>query len=357
MALLSTINWATNQIPSVQELAREPLDSVPQSYVCDVADDPVADRCNPSLQVPLINMANLVNGGESQEEELQKLYSACREWGAFQLINHGVPDRLIKEMKKQTREFYDLPLQEKMRYAHKKDSLEGYGQPFINNQKLQWSDMMFLNSLPVEDRNFSFWPENPQGFKENIDSYTKGMMKLAVSLSGFMGMATGLKASEFSEVGEDGLQHFRMNYYPPCPQPDQVIGCSPHTDITTISLLLELGDTPGLQIRKDGYWATVKPVPDAVDVIIGHITEIMSNGIYKAAEHRAVVNESKVRISIICFCYPGKNATIEPVQDLVKPDCPAIYKSISLPEYLRTYFDQKLEGNQQFINTFKVHGP
>ena len=83
----------------------------------------------------------------------------------------------------------------------------------------------------------------------------------------------------------------------------------------------------------------------------------MSNGIYKAAEHRAVVNESKVRISIICFCYPGKNATIEPVQDLVKPDCPAIYKSISLPEYLRTYFDQKLEGNQQFINTFKVHGP
>ena len=106
-------------------------------------------------------------------------------------------------------------------------------------------------------------------------------MKLAVSLSGFMGMATGLKASEFSEVGEDGLQHFRMNYYPPCPQPDQVIGCSPHTDITTISLLLELGDTPGLQIRKDGYWATVKPVPDAVDVIIGHITEVTKTNFHK----------------------------------------------------------------------------
>lgn len=74
-------------------------------------------------------------------------------------------------MKKQTREFYDLPLQEKMRYAHKEDSLEGltslegYGQPFINSEKLQWSDMMFVNARPVEDRNLSFWPENPRGIR------------------------------------------------------------------------------------------------------------------------------------------------------------------------------------------------
>ncbi|XXG85560.1 hypothetical protein AAC387_Pa11g0614 [Persea americana] len=133
-----------------------------------MADDLVADRCNPSLQVPLVNMARLVNGGESRDEELKKLYLACRQWGAFQ---------------------------------------------------------------------------------------------------------------------------------------------------------------------------------------------IMSNGIYKALEHRAVVNESKVRTSIICFCYPEENATIEPVQDIVKPDCPAMYKSISQPEYFRSYLDEKLESKQQFIDTLKVHGP
>lgn len=82
----------------------------------------------------------------------------------------------------------------------------------------------------------------------------------------------------------------------------------------------------------------------------------MSNGIYRAPEHRAVVNESKVRISILCFCYPGKNATIKPVQDLVKPEYPAIYKAISQPEYFCGFFDQKL-GGVQFIDTLKVDGP
>ncbi|XXG64070.1 hypothetical protein AAC387_Pa05g2123 [Persea americana] len=356
MALRSS-SKAAKQTSSVQELARKLLDVAPQNYIRDVADNPVSDCCNPSLKVPLVNMANLVNGGEAQEEELHKLYSACRDWGAFQLINHTVSDELVEEMKKQTRKFYDLPLQEKMRYARTEGGLEGYGQPFENNRNPQWSDMMFLHALPVQDRNLSFWPENPQGFKETIDSYTKQMRKLAVSLLGFMSMATGLKAYKFSEVCEDGILHLRMNYYPPYPQPDQVIGCSPHTDITSISLLLELDDIPGLQIQKDGNWATVKPVPGAVDVIIGHVTEIMSNGIYKAAEHRAVVNESKVRISIICFCYPEENATIEPVQDIVKPDCPARYKSISQPEYFRSYLDEKLESKQQFIDTLKVHGP
>ncbi|XXG64071.1 hypothetical protein AAC387_Pa05g2124 [Persea americana] len=105
------------------------------------------------------------------------------------------------------------------------------------------------------------------------------MRRLAVSLFGFMGMATGLEAHEFSDVCEDGVLNFRMNYYPPCPQPDQVIGCSPHTDIT------------------------IKPVPDAVDVIIGHITAIMSNGVYEATEHRAVVNESKELISSLSMTH------------------------------------------------------
>lgn len=107
-----------------------------------------------------------------------------------------------------------------------------------------------------------------------MDSYTKKMRRLAVSLLGFMGMATGLEAHEFPDVCEDGVLNFRMNYCPPCPQPDQVIGWSPHTDITSISLLLELDNTPGLQVPKDGYWAAVKPVPGAVDVIVGHITDL-----------------------------------------------------------------------------------
>lgn len=352
MALLSTIEWS-KQVPSVQERSREPSDAVPHNYAVAVEDE----HCNSSLrlQVPMVNMAHLVNA-EIRQEELLKLRSACIEWGAFQLINFGVADELVKEMKRHSRDFFDLPLEEKQRYAQKEGGLEGYGQsyqPFIASEKKEWSDMMFVNALPVEDRDLNFWPENPRGFRETIDSYSKEMKRLAVSVLGFMGMALGLEAHEFAEVCEDGKIQVRMNYYPTCSQPEKFIGTPPHTDITSITFLLEFNETPGLQIQKDDCWITVKPVAGAILIIIGHIIEIMSNGIYRAPKHRAFVNESEERLSIVSFCYPGKNATIQPAHDLVKPYFPAIFISLSQPEYFHRFNNQKLDGDQ-FIDTLKV---
>lgn len=85
----------------------------------------------------------------------------------LQLINHGVSDESLRNMNKQTQEFFDLPLKEKKRWAHKPGSLEGYGQAFVTSeeQKLEWSDMIFLKALPIEDRNLEIWPENPPKFR------------------------------------------------------------------------------------------------------------------------------------------------------------------------------------------------
>lgn len=73
---------------------------------------------------------------------------------------------------------------------------------------------------------------------------------------------------------EEGMQSMRMNYYPPCPQPDQVIGLTPHSDAVGITFLLELNGVEGLQIRKDDIWIPVKPLPNAFVVNIGEILEV-----------------------------------------------------------------------------------
>ena len=56
-------------------------------------------------------------------------------------------------MRQQVQEFFDLPLQEKKRWAQKPGSLEGYGQAFVTSeeQKLEWNDMIFLKTLPLQD--------------------------------------------------------------------------------------------------------------------------------------------------------------------------------------------------------------
>jgi isopenicillin N synthase-like dioxygenase len=71
-------------------------------------------------------------------------------------------------MKQQVQGFFDLPLQEKKRWAQKPGSLEGYGQAFVTTeeQKLEWNDMIFLRSIhPLQNRNLDFWPENPPEFR------------------------------------------------------------------------------------------------------------------------------------------------------------------------------------------------
>ncbi|XP_077215464.1 2-oxoglutarate-dependent dioxygenase 11-like [Tasmannia lanceolata] len=341
-------------VPSVQELARDiPSTLVPRRYIRDDVSDLTAS-INPSLIIPLLNMADLINS-ESRDAELQKLFFACRDWGAFQLINHGIPDEIIKNMKKQSRDFFDLPSQQKRRYTQKLGSLQGYGQAFVvsEEQKLDWNDMIFLHALPIKDRDLNFWPEEPQGFRETLDSYSIEVRRLAVSLLGFMAMALGLEAHEFSENFQQGQYHVRMNCYPSCPLPEKVIGISPHSDISAITFLLECNDTPGIQFQKDGYWVPVEPISGAITVNIGRIGQIISNGVYHSAEHRAIVNKLKERLSIVTFCYPNENGEIGPARGLITQENPVLYKTVSHADYFHRFYYQKHVGDQ-LIDSLKA---
>nr|POE81576.1 codeine o-demethylase [Quercus suber] len=110
------------------------------------------------------------------------------------------------------------------------------------------------------------------------------MSKVAVSIVRFIAMELGLEAQKFLDTYKEGTYDVRMNCHPPCPE--RVIGVNPHTNISGITLLLECGDTPGLQILKDEHWVNVEPVNGAIVVNLGHVMEIMSNGSYAAPYRR-----------------------------------------------------------------------
>ncbi|KAG9456702.1 hypothetical protein H6P81_001210 [Aristolochia fimbriata] len=342
-------------VSSVQELAKEPNPTVPRRYVRAEERDPVTNPADESLRVPLIDMANLLNM-DAGEKELMKLQEACRDWGAFQVINHGIPEEIVESIRKETRDFFALPLQEKSQVAQQEGSLEGYGQAFVvsEDQPLDWSGMLFFKVLPVLHRNPNLWNNSPQGLRDALASYTEEARRLAVSLLGFMAMALGLEEGDFSGSFMEGEYSVRMNCYPPCPQFDQVIGISPHSDITGITLLLESDHTAGLQVRKDGYWTTVKPVSGGITVNVGNIVEILSNGAYRSPEHRAIVNGEKERRSIVTFCYPCGSATVGPSPGLVRPENPAAFVTISRDEYFDRFFNRGTIPAGTFMDSLKT---
>ena len=95
-----------------------------------------------------------------------------------------------------------------------------------------------------------------------------------MKLLNLMAKALEMNPEEMEALFEQGLQSMRMNYYPPCPQSDQVTGLSPHSDATGFTILFQLNEIDGLQIRKDGIWIPIKPLPYAFVINIGDILEV-----------------------------------------------------------------------------------
>ncbi|KAK7324483.1 hypothetical protein VNO77_28059 [Canavalia gladiata] len=124
-----------------------------------------------------------------------------------------------------------------------------------------------------------------------------------------------------------------MNYYPPCPQPEKVIGLTPHSDGVGLTILLQVNEVEGLQIKKDGMWVPVKPLPNAFIVNIGDMLQIITNGIYKSIEHRVMVNSEKERISIATFHTSRHDGVVAPASSLITEKIPARFKSINIKDY------------------------
>ncbi|KAJ8545368.1 hypothetical protein K7X08_017951 [Anisodus acutangulus] len=67
-------------VPSVQELAKEHLTNIPARYVRPEQESPAISA---GAMVPTVSVIDLqkLTSGDSMDSELQKLHSACQQWG------------------------------------------------------------------------------------------------------------------------------------------------------------------------------------------------------------------------------------------------------------------------------------
>ncbi|KAF5943998.1 hypothetical protein HYC85_018075 [Camellia sinensis] len=115
--------------PTIQELAKEPMLVIPELYVhLDNEPCPILSEDATSQTIPTVDMQQLLMG-EATDFQLDKLHSICKEWGIFQLVNHGVSSLLVEKLKYEIEEFYKLPLEEKMKYKIQPGDVLYGGQP------------------------------------------------------------------------------------------------------------------------------------------------------------------------------------------------------------------------------------
>lgn len=112
-------------------------------------------------------------------------------------------------------------------------------------------------------------------FRETLEIYSREVRKLCKTLLKYIAVTLGLKGDVFEEMFGVAVQAVRMNYYPPCSRPDLVLGLSPHSDGSALTVLQQGKDSSvGLQILKDQTWVPVQPIPNALVINIGDTLEV-----------------------------------------------------------------------------------
>lgn len=110
-----------------------------------------------------------------------------------------------------------------------------------------------------------------------LDEYSQEMQKISLSIFRSIEINLGIEPGNLSSLfDQDCKQGIRLNYYPPCNHADKVMGLTPHSDAVGLTLLVQVNDVQGLQMRKNGKWLPIKPAPGAIIINIGDMLEVNS---------------------------------------------------------------------------------
>ncbi|CAO2182444.1 unnamed protein product [Urochloa humidicola] len=360
----------------VQALAESGLSAIPRCYVKPPCDRPVAppppaaakqkeeaaELAN-DVSIPVIDLGELLAGGLGDGGVSEAVAAACREWGFFQVVNHGVRPELMRAAREAWRGFFRRPLEEKQRYANSPRTYEGYGSR-LGVQKgavLDWGDYFFLHLAPEAPKSpDKFWPANPGNCREVSEEYGRSVVRLCEVLMRVLSVSLGLDEAHFQRAfgGAACGATLRANYYPRCPQPDLTLGLSAHSDPGVLTVLLADEHVRGLQVRRAaGEWVTVQPVRDAFIVNVGDQVQILSNSVYKSVEHRVIVNAKEERISLALFFNPKGDIPISPAPELLtSADAQPLYPPMTFDEY-RLYIRKKGAKGKAQIEALKGQAP
>ncbi|XP_072981078.1 jasmonate-induced oxygenase 4 [Typha angustifolia] len=324
----------------VQILSESGLSQLPPEYIQppDLRPSPPAF----SGGIPVVDL-------DPSGDPLPEIRRSCLDWGAFYVANHGVPLRLLEEIKAAGLAFFQSPMDSKLRFACDPNSAasEGYGSRMLSKEDgvLDWRDYFDHHTLPESRRNPGRWPDFIPNYRDVVVEYSNKMKELAQNLLNMISKSLNLPPSYIEEAVGEVHQNITISYYSPCPQPDLALGLQAHSDMGAITLLIQ-DEVGGLEVLKDGEWVAVQPLSDAIVVILADQAEIISNGEYRSAQHRAIVNANHARLSVATFYDPPKTRKISPALQLVNKQRPLKYHEVLYGDYVSSWYSKGPEGKR-----------
>ncbi|MCO5603667.1 hypothetical protein L7F22_057818 [Adiantum nelumboides] len=323
---------------------------------------PPEEQRSPVLEeryrIPVIDLGAAGAGDEAaMRAVVEQVGRACQEWGFFHVVNHGIPLSLIHRLRQASKDFFELPLDVKLRVKKHAGGL-GYYQGQLTNNIRDWRevfDMSVGGCLELPDADFftsktctynyhNQWPSEAMPHLRGIcEEYMLEAQKLAFTVIKLMWQSLGLPPTQFKEYFVQSKTHrFRFNHYPICSTPELVLGVGAHTDVGALTVLLQ-DEVGGLQIRrKDGEWIDVHPDATSPVINVADVMQVFTNGKYQSVEHRVAVNKNVDRYSFSFSFNVPSWVDVSPIVNFTNEHNPPKYKPINWGKYTKRRIDSSL---------------
>lgn len=348
----------------------EAVGGVDEAYMVphdDEEDDNENDNEDPqhaANNIPVIDLGPLHAAAHPDPDPLAiahivaQINHACRSWGFFQVVNHGVPAHLLSSCRQEALAFFQLPLASKKLVARSASNSMGYADFELTKNVRDWKEVFDFTlagnmQLPVSfqdgvhetETHANVWPQQPRRFRDACESYAAAAQAFAFELLELISQSLDLPPRRFHAFFQaPNTTRMRLNHYAVCPCPELVLGVGPHKDSGGITILAQ-DDVGGLEVKtKDGKWMKVLPDPAALVVNVGGLFQVWSNDIFLSVEHRVAVNSERERLSIPLFFNPGSTVDVAPLPELLDAQHPPLYRPINWGKFYKRRRDSNFKN-------------
>ncbi|KAL6553168.1 Iron ascorbate-dependent oxidoreductase [Orobanche gracilis] len=331
-------------------LSQPILDSLAQFETC-MSDHVVFTEC-PIIDLSGTNCKRLI-------------VEACKEFGFFKVINHGVSVEFLNRFEDEAFKFFKFSQEEKNKLGPPNPF--GYGNKKIGPN----GDVGWVEYLLLQNGGMNILPGISETLMCFVKEYISAVKNLTCQVLEMIADEIGTHHHEPKDIlsrlirDEKSDSCFRLNHYPPPPPPcpklqaylngRDLIGFGAHTDPQILSVLRS-SNTTGLQIcLRDGSWVSVPPDHTSFFFNVGDSLQVLTNGRFMSVKHRVVADSLKPRLSMIYFGGPPMNEKIRPLSSVMEEGEESLYEEFTWSEYKRSAYGTRLGDDR--LKHFRKYKP
>jgi isopenicillin N synthase-like dioxygenase len=299
----------------------------------------------------------------------------------MQIVGHGIPVKVISDMRDATDAFFALPLDRK-RLVEPAHAGINRGYAASGSEALSYSlgaeaattrlaptssaggataglpdlfeafnigldrppaDDPFYRDAPHDFFAANLWPDDVPSLRPALTAYFDHAVQVALTLTDLFAIALGMPDRWFRPYVERSTLTMRVNHYErrageAAPAPGQM-RMGAHTDYGVVTVL-HADPVPGLEVvGPDEAWHPVVPRPGALLVNLGDLTARWTNDRWRSTLHRVVpppggASGAAVRRSVALFFDGDYDAVVSCLPTCTGPGDPPRYPPVIAGEHL-----------------------